>query len=290
MMKPNVYAAELLDRITDQRLLVQIARQCETDSFRRRVAERIESAEVLEELAQSDANWEVRAIAYRRLGNDSEADTLVAQHAYSEYERCKAIASGNVGRDVLLRICLNDPGADARKTAFLRLADKEDITYVAVHSTYQDAREWALEKMPDDQQILLKAVKKYHSDAAFARLNPTGLFQIFLSGSEREADLAGTRLIRLSEEGRSDWIASVNEASLQALVRACFEKHSTIAGALLKLIYQNGRFAEQIGRLRGRMILPKRHSDAHHEYYDLGDHVDMGHTDAIEQPMLFQPD
>jgi len=290
IMKPNVYAASLLDRVTDQALLIQIARQCETARIRQRAAERIEDTVVLQELAGTDPSWEVRAAAHRRFGNDSEADTLAAQFAHSAYERRRAVESGNISRDVLLQICLNDQDADVRKTAFSKLASKADIAYVASNSTYPDTREWTLEKMPDNQQVFLKAAKKHRSDAALARLNPTGMLNIFLSGGDGYAEKAGKRLIHLSEEGCTDWIDDTDEALLQALARVCFEKHSMIAGALLKLIYKNGRFAEQIRLLRGRMVLPERHSDVHHEFYDLGDHIDMGHTDAIEQPVLFQPD
>ncbi len=290
VMKPNVYAADLLDRITDQGLLSQIGRHCETDSFRQRAAERIENAAVLQELTKTDPNWGVRAVAHRRLGNDPEADTLIAQYAHSAYEKRKAVKSGNVCRDVLLQICLNDQDSDVRKAAFSKIVEKADIAYIASNSTYPDTREWALERMPDNQQVFLKAAKKHRSDAALARLKPMGILNIFLSGGDGYAEKAGERLIQLSEEGRTDWIDNTDDALLQALVHVCFEKHSMIASALLKFIYKNGRFVEQIHLFRGRMILPERHSDVHHEFYDLGDHIDMGHTDAIEQPILFQPD
>lgn len=289
VMQPyNIYASCALDGITDQALLVSIIRQSENSSFRERVISCIDDETVLTEIAENDTSPLVRATAHRKLGNDSQADTLTALNAGSASQRYVAVSSGTIAQDVLLQICQSDCDEDVRHAAFSRLTGASDIAYLAAKAVDPDVREMALKKAPDNQQIFIKAALHSKSAAAFDRLKPEGLLTVFVKCRDISCrDKAGRQLISLSEGGQTSWVETVDADTLQKLICICFEQQSGTAGALLMMIYKSGRFMDQVGCLSGRVIIPEHHTDAHREYYDLGDHMDFGHTDTMEPPAIF---
>lgn len=211
--------------------LAQIALKSRDSFIGGLAAERISGTDLLARVAQGAPHWNVRAGAYRKLGKADEANTLVALNGYP-HDKVKAIQSGGISEEVLLRIYREDKNAAVRCAA-LRLLPPDALLavflegekpfakeagYCLVRQSAQGASEWivnvdeaALEKMTgrcfedkllDACALIRHVYRKGKYQDRIARLNGLVIFEEKHNDSESHYQDLGDHV----DYGHSDYM------------------------------------------------------------------------------------
>ena len=132
---------EATERVTDQSVLADIAKNDEHDRVRKEATERVTNQSVLADIAKNDKARDVRQTAVERV-TDRDVLADIAKNDKARDVRQTAVERVT-DRDVLADIAKNDKARDVRQTAVERVTDRDVLADIAKNDKDRDVRQAA---------------------------------------------------------------------------------------------------------------------------------------------------
>lgn len=145
-------AWDAIRRVTDEQLLISLAKDKNRDYDIRRIAtEKLTNQKILSDLAQNDTNSDIRAAATANL-DDPKLLASIAKNDRDDNVRKNAVEK-LTDQELLADIAINDKEEHITWSAFEKLKDQRLMADIATHAASALMREAAIEKITD-QHVL----------------------------------------------------------------------------------------------------------------------------------------
>ena len=261
----------IFSRLTDQKLLVDVAWESKNRIYRVTAVERLTDRKVLEELAQKSDIPDVRIMAIKKLENQDILSIVALGDAVKDV-RTAAVAR-LTAQDTLATVALTDEDYKIRDAAASKLTDQEVLLKIASSDKNAVVRETARERITDgEKQIaLVLALKEMIfpekgvvlSNSEWAEI-VRGLTLEDLKGRTLHKELVYKLYNFRSDDFVYDALIQAGDEELLLNIlsdisaEAYKKNHYTCEEAmkLLHGLYQRGAFRKEIETKRGEELRP----------------------------------
>jgi CHAT domain-containing protein len=156
---------QMIQKVTDQNLLLDIAQNNLNPRNRKAAVEKLTDQDALAKIALNDSYSDVRLSATEKL-TDQNILAKVALNDSGRYVRQLA-AEKLTDQKTLAQIALNDSEQIVRKAAIEKLTDQKELAQIALNASDRNVRYQAVEKLTDQKTLAQIALND--SDLIFRR-------------------------------------------------------------------------------------------------------------------------